>query len=164
LDKKEFELLVDRIRTVNDVVSTLDVSIRREAFVLLTGYIKGNTEGTDLGGAVDETVGLDDAEKLVLEFGSNKPHENVKLVAAYLYSRFGRVAIGIDHIKRVAADFGLTIPKRPDMTLRQAKRDKKKLFTVQGGSYTLTIHGEVFLKDTFGVSKGKLPLPEGDDE
>ena len=165
MNKTEFDRRVERIKDVNRVVEELDPAVRRDAFLLLTEYIDGGILATN---QIDNTTeeAVEEAgrsDQLILEHASNKPYENVKLIAAYFYSLYGKTSIGIEELRRAADDFGLTIPERPDMTLKQATKNKKKLFTLRDSGFAPTVHGEQFLKDTYSVERGTMTKPPEED-
>jgi hypothetical protein len=64
----------------------------------------------------------------------------------------------------MADDAGVTIPDRLNMTLAAAVENGKQLFASAGrGLFKPTVHGEIYLKTTYGVKKGtKKRGPESD--
>jgi hypothetical protein len=161
MNKAEFERRLERIKEVNDVIEVLDPAVRHDAFLLLEEYIQGGSSDSDQmkGGVEIDTEAEGNADRLILGYASDKPYENVKLIAAYFYSLYGRAAIEIEKFRKAANNFGLTIPERPDMTLKQATKNKKKLFAVREGACTPTVHGEQFMRETYGVAKGTMTKP-----
>lgn len=91
------------------------------------------------------------------KFDHKKPSDNVMLVAAYLYARFGAAPFSLDEVREIAEnDAGLTIPSRLDMTLGSATKSGKNLFAKAGrGQFKVTVQGEKFLRETYKVQKGK---------
>lgn len=82
------------------------------------------------------------------------------VLVAWLYSQYGVYPITSKELKELGDSCGLTIPNRPDITLRQAKASGKNKFTQQGKGWKLTVSGELALKETYSVTKGTTPLPE----
>ena len=97
-------------------------------------------------------------------FDHSKPAENVKLIVAWLYSLYGVFSITKADIQDLADSAGLTVAPRSDNTMRQAKAKGRALFTQQGNGWKLTLAGETYMKNTYGVKKGNKPRPKGDTE
>jgi len=99
-------------------------------------------------------------EELFSKFSHDKPADNVKLITAYLYSQYGSESFSLAEIRSWAKQVGLTIPGRPDMTIKAALDDGKKLYQSTGREkYAPTVHGEALLKKTYGISKGTNQRP-----
>lgn len=165
MDKKEFDERVLRLLDISDAIGKLPPEIRSDAFGLLKGYVLGRTppeaeaEGLDddSGGASGNDNGL------FGRFDHDKPSDNVKLIAADLFQRHGAEPFSLDDVKTAAANAGITIPARVDMTLRQAKENGKSLFVGAGiGKFKLTVHGESHLRSFYGVKKGVMKKQEAD--
>ncbi len=74
---------------------------------------------------------------------SDKPSNNARAVAVYLFREYGSAAFSADDIKSIAARVGMTLPHRPDATLAAATDGGKKLFhRVSRGVFKPTVHGE----------------------
>lgn len=159
VDKKAFEEIVKRLKEVNEVVAGLDPAIRSAAFEVLRPYIVGG------GGHQEpkEPEGVEataDAEAFFTKHEGEKPSENVLLAATFYYSQYGAVAVGVDDLRAIAAEAGIELPDRPDMTLAQAKRGGKALFRKAGqGRFLPTVHGKTFFKKSYEVTAGKKPAP-----
>jgi hypothetical protein len=164
MDKKEFDERVLRLQDVAKVIDKLPAEIRTEAFGLLRGYVSGRS-APDSGG-VNRTENedgddADDGTSLFGRFDHDKPSDNVRLIAAYLFQQYGSEHFSVEEISAIAAETGITVPARVDMTLRQAKENGKNLFVGAGnGKYKPTVHGETYLKDTYGVKKGNKKREE----
>jgi hypothetical protein len=163
MNKAGFEGLAERLLEVNKIVAKLDPAIRASAFDLLKGYVADEHVKTPPGeraGHVDQRMGPD-LEGLISAHPDNRPSENVHLLAADWYGRYGAAPFTVDNLKKAASDAGLTIPDRPDMTLKTAKEGGKKLYQSAGrGLYKPTVPGELFLRKTYSVRKGSgSPLP-----
>jgi hypothetical protein len=90
-------------------------------------------------------------------FNTDTPNENVYLMAAWLYSNYGSYPITSKEITELSDSCGLIVPKRQDNTMRVAKTAKKNgktMFTQQGKGWQLTVSGEMYLKEKYGVTKG----------
>lgn len=95
-------------------------------------------------------------------FDHSKPADNVTLIAAWHYSQFGLSPLSKNYINKIANEVGITIPSRPDMTLKSKTAKAKNCFRQQArGEYVPTVHGEAFLKETYNVKRGKRN-PAGD--
>jgi hypothetical protein len=152
-----------RLLEINEVVKKLDSTIRPAAFLLLQDYVLSNAAS---GGKIvhDPTMqneASEDRESFFSKFDHDKPSDNALLVSAYHYGQYGSSSFSIDEIKTIANEVGITVPERPDMTLKAAQRDGKNLFLRVGrGVFRPTVYGEAFFKKTYQVSKGKQQKPQ----
>lgn len=147
---------------IDKTVKQFDPAIRASAFELLAplyfgaslnhGQTNSNSRKADHGDS-------DDKGAFFVAHGDGEPHQNVLLIAAWLYSQFGKTPITRAHIDAEAAETGLTVPDRPDVTMRAAKHDGKNLFRQRGKGWELTVSGEVRVKELFGVRRGNQHLP-----
>src|SRR5208282_1049700 len=103
----------------------------------------------------------DDEAAWIQKHGDGKPAKNVNLLAAIWFSEFGSHPFSLDYIREKATSTGVTVPARPDMTLRQAKDKGKRLYEAIGakGLFKPTVVGEAFFKVTYGVKKGTKTPP-----
>jgi hypothetical protein len=144
------------MKEVEESVLELDGSVRAVAFGMMSSYILAGQEF----GPPPSPAGLPDVEGVSLEeFFSQreikKPADAVFAIAAYLYQEYGTEPLSPDEINELADRVGLTVPRRPDMTLKST-RNGKPLFRAAGrGMYVPTVYGESWLKETFQVSKGR---------
>jgi hypothetical protein len=165
MDKAAYEERVKRIKEVDSQIKTLDPAIRELSFKLLQAYITGEKQiapASDADSSAD--IPGSSGESILAKFDHDKPSDNVFLIMAEHFREYGNAAFGLDEIRQTAANVGLTIPSRPDMTLRKAIRDGKKLFVGVGkGKYKPTVHGEKFLKETYDITKGIKPRTEDND-
>ncbi len=169
MDSQTFGERVKRLKEVNSVIAKLDPAIRGEAFSLLSPYVtsqptKGQRSGSAAqehhGGAEHRPADTDDAEEFFAKHPGKKPSENAVLIAAHLYSQYGKQPFQLDDIRGLAGSTGVTIPDHLDMTLKQAKRDGKALFQHAGrNQYKPTVHGEIYFKQTYQVKKGTKQRP-----
>lgn len=168
MDEKNFKERVARLEQLGKVVEKLPPEVRAAAFALLEGYVAGthssgqsrvqtpktSSAGSTRGDAA--ILDISDREAFFSQFEHDKPADNVKLLAAYLYSRYGSAPFPADELRTLADDVGITVPGRLDMTLLQAKERGKQLFArAARGSFKPTVHGESYLKATYRVRKGK---------
>src|SRR6185295_4079139 len=139
--------------------SKLPAEVRLAAFEMLRPHIRfdsqmsaGDSNVSETGNSAAESGSL---ESLLQLHTHDKPADNVKLIAAFLYSRFGTEPFSLDELRELANNAGLTIPARPDMTIKAALEEGKKLFhSPARDKYAPTVHGELFLKKTYSVRKG----------
>lgn len=163
MSKSTLSEALKKIQEINKVVSSLDPAIKLQAFEFLcTHYFdsdeqKGSSDKTNEDSAEHLS---DNAEAFFTSFSHDQPSDNVFLVVAWLYSRYGVFPLTRKNVTELAEQAGLTIPGRPDMTMSAAKHEGKKLFTKRDKAFQLTVHGEAYLKKTYKVKKGILPLPE----
>lgn len=163
MDDKTFKDRVSKLQEVNSVIAKLDPSIRAEAFLVLKDYVLGSKKGVhaaaepqDDGGDNGSAPEMEDFFKTI---DDKKPSDNALAVAAYFFSQHGKVPISLQVVKDIAADAGIAVPDRIDMTLASAQKGGKKFFNKAGrGSFTPTVHGITYFKDTYNVRPGKKPV------
>ena len=150
-----------RLMEVNKIVVQLDESIRAKAFDLLSDYVADESTmsaGSDPKRNMGETHITNprfSAEGFYSSFSHDKPADNAVLIAAGHYAQYGSEPFSLDEIRDTAAAVGLTIPERLDMTLKSATREGKALFRPEErGRYRPTVHGEMFFRKTYNVTKG----------
>lgn len=163
MDKKSLEDMQERLAEVNKVIEKLDESIRASAFELLKGYVVGVASSPNQAakhGSAHTTNGATDLTALIEKHGTERPSDNVHLLAAEWFRQHGSAPFSLDYLKKAAESSGLTVPERPDMTLKQAQDDGKKIYQSAGhGFYKPTVTGELYLKKTYDVTKGTEPVP-----
>jgi hypothetical protein len=164
MDNSAFHERVKRLKEVNDVIKDLDPAIRERALTLLAEYVTGRHIAPTAGQQPDNGSGgsdtEDDAAEFFAKFPEGKPSDNAISIAAYVYSEYGAEPFKLDDIRETAKAVGLTIPASIDMTLKQAQRDGKLLFQHTGRSeFKPTVHGELFFKKTYQVTKGTKKRP-----
>jgi hypothetical protein len=104
----------------------------------------------------DEAESGDDSD-FFARFEHTKPAENVALLVANHYSKYGTQPFSPADLKRAADAAGLVVPNRIDMTLGGAGRQGKRFYQkMPGNKYRVTVHGEAFLKTTYKVKKGAM--------
>ena len=160
-----------KLAEINKVISGFDPAIRLAAFEMLAPHYfdeeaqdrtkKRIAIGKDMGTSGATAT---DLEKFFGSFDHKKPKDNVLLIASWLYSQYGVVSIATKDIKDYADKTGLTVPTRPDNTMRSAKKNSKNLFRQHGNGWELTVHGEAHLKETYEVKKGSKTRPSEDSE
>lgn len=173
MNKDEFENVAQRLKEINDVVKGLDESIRPSAFAVLETYATGDTWKVDErpkapGKKVKENrekteplVDSDDAGSFIEKHLSDKAADNVKALAAYIYSVYGNVDFKATEIAEIAHEVGVPVPDRVDVTLGHASVDKKSLFQKRRpGVYRPTANGRKFFKDEYSVTPGTAKRPE----
>jgi hypothetical protein len=156
MNKEILEERSKRLLEVNKVIKELDASIRLAAFNLLEDYVTTGDPGRGKENAnITDISNGKGREAFFSKFDTEKPADNAVLLAAHLYSYYGSVPFSMDEIKALAAEVGLIVPDRTDMTIRNAQRDGKNLFQSTGkGAFKPTVHGELFFKNTYNVIKG----------
>lgn len=162
MDEKIFNERASRLEEVGKVISALPPEIRLEAFGLLKMYVTKNaaTDGApdaEGGGGSEDDVDSIGSGGLFAKYIHDKPADNVRLAVAHLFEKFGSDPFTAAEIETLAADVGITVPSRIDMTLRTATDDGKQLFVSAGrGKFKPTVHGELYLKKTYQVKKGNM--------
>ncbi len=161
-----------KLADINKTIAALDPSIRAAAFeVLAPIYFDEYEPGTQSEDRKSKTPRSRrtrstpvDPEKFFNEHDHDKPKDNVHLVAAWFYSQYGVSPVTQKDVRDCADDAGLTIPERPDNTMRYAKKDGKNMYRQKNAGWQLTVKGEAYVKETYGVKKGNKPRPKGDGE
>ena len=85
-----------------------------------------------------------------------KPSDHAFLCAAYHYSQHGAAAFSLDELRQIAADAGVVIPDRLDMTLKNAASKGKRLFQSSGrNAYKPTAAAGILFKEKWQVTPGR---------
>lgn len=101
-------------------------------------------------------IGPPDLAEFFNREGDMKPADNAQLCAAYHYSLYGTAPFSVAEIRTIAADAGVVIPDRLDMTFGQAAKKGKKLFQSAGrGSYKPTASGGLEFGQRWAVRPGR---------
>jgi hypothetical protein len=154
---------------INEVVAKMDPAIRLATFDLLVSrYVtkqapsvaspKGNAEAPVKEAAAPADTA--DIAAFIEPLDTKKPTENVEALVAWLYSQHGTYPVSAKEIQELADACGLIVPNRSDNTMRNAKSNGKGLFQQQGKGWKLTVSGELYMKEKFGVKKGNKPQPK----
>lgn len=157
MDQKEFNERASRLHEVGKIIEKLPTEIRNEAFGFLKGYISQQVAApARKESPAEHEADSGDGADLFSKFDHNKPSDNARLIAAHLFQEYGSEPFSVEEVKAVAANVGITIPDRVDKTLGTAAENGKQLFTQVGRSkFKPTVHGESYLKTTYGIKKGK---------
>lgn len=157
--------LKKKLKEISKVISELDPAIRSFAFQILAPLYFEDGESKVLKREKGKKVPISeegtqgDRASFYRSFENDKPSDNVMLITAWFYSQYGVYPVTSKEIVEEANDAGLTVPDRPDNTMRVAARDRKKLFRKRGNGWQLTVIGEAFLKENYKVKKGNKPRP-----
>ncbi len=154
MDKLQLKEISEKLHEVAEIIEKMPSEIRLATFNILSPYITGKEQAGPRTPANEDYEGIE-KEDFFRSFDHDKPADNVRLIAGYLYSEYGTTPFGLEEISAIANDVGITIPERPDMTLKKATHNGKSMFTTSGrGQYKPTVHGEAYLKETYQVRKG----------
>jgi hypothetical protein len=168
MDDKDFEATKKLLLSINEVVTKMDPAVRVSVFDLLVSRYLGKENAapaitpaavTTKGQAPKTPADTSDLGAFISSLDTKKPADAVIVLVGWLYSQYGTYAITTKEVKELADSCGLTIPSRADNTMRQAKDKGKALFTQQGKGWKLTVSGELYLKETYMISKGNKSLP-----
>lgn len=164
MDEREFRERATRLDEVGKIIDKLPAEIRSEAFNLLKGYVSGQSKSSAREEAQVEHSGhAADDEEFFNRFDNDKPSDNARLIAAYLFKEYGAAPFSADDMKIIASSVGITLPERVDATIAAATENGKQLFTrVRRGKFKPTVHGESYLKVTYNIKKGKKTRSDGD--
>ncbi|UYV13876.1 MAG: hypothetical protein NCW75_06200 [Phycisphaera sp.] len=159
-----------KLGEINKVIAGFDDSIRAAAFeILVPLYFDDYESDEDTHrskkdpAARGATSVPGDPATFFNKHDHDKPKDNVHLICAWIYSQYGVTPITPVDIREYANDAGLTIPDRPDNSMRTAKKDGKNLYRQKNSGWQLTVKGEAYANETYGVKKGNKPRPTGDD-
>jgi hypothetical protein len=166
--------VVKRMKEVEQAVLDLDESVRGAAFAMMESYILGEPRKSGIfsvgrsDAPGDSGEDFDGEDEAIATFFSSreikKPADAVYAAAGYLYSQYGSAPFTTKDIQDLADQVGLTVPGRIDMTLRNARKNKKSLFHAsKSGDWKPTTTGELVLKETFGIKKGRKRRPVEDE-
>ncbi|WP_152521661.1 hypothetical protein [Marinimicrobium sp. LS-A18] len=170
MNKKNITEVQSKLLEMNEVIEKLDPAIRSAAFEIMVPYYfdsqpsqkhkheDSSTGQKDRSGR--EKADTSDLSSFIGSFEHGKPKDNVMLLAAWMYSQYGAHPIQAKEIKELSDACGLVIPARPDNTMRTAKDKGKSLFTQQGKAWKPTVSGEIYLKETYAVTKGNKTIPK----
>ncbi|HYE61984.1 MAG TPA: hypothetical protein VD997_08295 [Phycisphaerales bacterium] len=87
---------------------------------------------------------------------SQKPADNAYMCAAYHFSIYGTAAFSLAELRGIAAEAGVVLPDRLDMTLKQAGKSGRKLFQSAGRDrYKPTATAGVLFKERWNVAPGR---------
>jgi len=167
MDEERIQEVAKKLREINKVISELEPEIRAASFqLLLPYYFEDVVEERRGKGTQVLPPRLSDSDEATFfnRFTHDKPADNVDLVVAWIYSQYGAYPVTTKELRTYANRRGLTIPERPDATMRQAKKGGKPLYKKQGGGFKLTVHGEAHVKTTYKVRKGTQPRPTEESE
>jgi hypothetical protein len=172
MDNKGIEDAKAKLAEMNKVIGDLDESIRSAAFDLLVplffdDHERGSetkSETATKPGRERETASSHDPAQLFSKNEHDKPKDNVHLVAASLYAEYGLFPMTAADIRASADGAGLIIPTRPDNTMRSAKKAGRSLYRQKGSGWELTVSGEAFLKEKYGVTRGNRLRDPGSSE
>jgi hypothetical protein len=170
------ENILKRMKEVEQAVLGLHESVRGPAFAMMESYILGESRrrpkiraepdgSADPGSESSDDMVDDDVEAFFAGREVKKPADAVYAIAGYFFSQYGSAPFTTQHVQDLADQVGLTVPDRIDMTLRNAGRNKKKLFRTKDDAWTPTTTGEEVLKEKFEVKKGRKKRPaEAEDD
>lgn len=154
----------EKLLEINQIISKLDPAIRGSAFDILMPLVFeediDNSKPSSTGSKTHRTTNTADKETFLGSFEHDRPKDNVLLIAAWLYSQYGVFPITKALLTEESSNAGLTIPDRPDNTMRTAKQKGKNLFRQKNSGWQITVAGEAYLKATYSVKKGNKPAPE----
>jgi hypothetical protein len=195
MDDPTFDNIAERLRKVNELIETLDPAIRADAFLILRPYVAGNADqdsddetqsqqaarkkrqpkkrGTSppsrqTAAKPKRTAVVVDAsaEEFVRSQDISEPHLTVRAIAAWWFSQYGSTAITNADLRAIADQIGVTLPQRPDMSLKRSANANGKPIFRSGGKGKLVPtapHGELYFQEEYGVKKGTKAPPSANE-
>lgn len=160
MDENTFKGRASRLEAIADVLKKLPEGVHQRAFALLEPYVTGVqpppvADADEKGAEADTDHSNDSKVEFFSDFDDEKPADNLKRIAAWFYKEYGDDPFSLEDLRKVAKEVGVTIPARPNDTLRASRYDGKKTFEATGrGKFKPTIAGQKYLKQTFNVEKG----------
>lgn len=150
---KEFDATVEQIFRIDQIVRQLDESIRPLAFEILARA----SAAAPIPQAADSALPpaplpLSGLPAFAANHAGDTPAQNMLTLAAWLHLHDGNSPITPQKIKALADVSGLTVPRRPDCTLRYASHRNHRLFQRQGYGWLLTPYGQAYVRQTFGTA------------
>lgn len=174
MDEQTFKDTVERLKKANAVVLGLDESIRGDAFKILRPYVEGKSttvrdvlhqDGGEDGGQ-QEAPDTSNAEAFVRSQNLARPADAATAIAAWWFGEYGSAPLRRADVERIGNEIGVTLPNRPDKTLAGMRHDSRPVYRTAGrGKFVPTVpHGELFIQETYGVTKGRKTPPADADE
>ncbi len=149
---------IGALATIFEALSTLDSDEARQRvldFAAAKFNLKKPTTVTPQIETADETSREQSDEVFFSKFEHTKPAANVALLVARHYQRYGTEPFTVAEIKDQADASGLVVPTRIDMTLKDSGRQGRRFYQkLAPGKYRVTVHGETYIKETYGAKKG----------
>jgi hypothetical protein len=142
----EFDTAVRKIKKIDLIVRQLDESIRPLAFQMLA-----NATESDLSGG-KQTLPLAGLASFAACHSSGTPAQNMLAMTAWIHLHDSDCLITPQKIKALANVCGLTVPRRPDCTLRYASHKGNRLFMRQGYGWQLTVYGSAYVTNAYGIN------------
>jgi len=163
MDDHSLDETLEQVLKIDRVIRQLDESIRIPAFELLTGLYIGKVNG---GGYLtrahqhlqehNASVLLQGLELFAQHYGNPaRPAANVLVLAAWCHLHQQDEALTPRMLRTLATCGGLSIPRRPDCTLRYTSENRKPLFERHEDGWQLTEAGRAHVEQHFS-----LPIPE----
>jgi hypothetical protein len=157
---------ISKILEINGIVKSLNPSLREHASDVLIRMAFGDlAQDTEKTGSLKKgrtrKFELAHANAIIKRPAFFNGHEhdrlkdNVHLIVAWLYSRFGVFPIETKLLRQTAERIGLQVPNRPDNTMRQAKCKGQYLYQHVGKGWQLTALGERYVQHQYEVKLGK---------
>jgi len=149
--KNAFDTALEHILRVDAIVRQLDESIRPQAFRILTEIAQ-----TDDNEISKEDLPIPGLRDFASRYGSTTPAKNVVALAAWLFLHTRRAVIQTRKIRALAEICGLSIPHRPDCTMRYASHHSVRLFEKTSEGLCLSTYGKAYVESHFSQRKMSL--------
>lgn len=153
MTKASFDTAVDRVLRIDSIVRQLDESIRLRAFEVLTRVY---LEEERIVPATDhKPPAMGESATRLIEFAaihaSNVPADNVLTLVAWLFLYCGVSPFTAREITDFADFCGLSVPRRPDSTMRYASDHGNHLFARTSRGWSLTAYGEAYIRANYRI-------------
>ena len=161
---------INKILEINGIVKSLDPALQERASDVLLKMAFGNliqeTTRASASRKHAQKIGIKRSDAIAKRPAFFNGHEhdrlkdNVHLIVAWLYSRYGLFPVETKLVRETAERMGLLIPNRPDNTMRQAKCRGKSLYQHIGRGWQLTPLGERYVHQRYKVKRGRSAFNE----
>ncbi len=161
---------INKILEINGIVKSLDPALQERASDILLKMAFGNlVQDNDQASTsknrpqkfgISRTNATINRPVFFNGYEHDRLKDNVHLIVAWLYSRYGLFPVGTKLVRETADRIGLPIPNRPDNTMRQAKCKGQSLYQHIGRGWQLTPLGERYLHQRYEVKRGRSVFNE----
>jgi hypothetical protein len=168
MKKESLEQIKNKLTEINSIVKDYEPQIRAGAFSILAKHFfevgdpkeQKNQPGGKPGGAgsvgdTGKSENPHDLSEFVRSFDHSKAKDNLHAIVAWYYAQYGLIPITTKMITKAGAEAAVTIPDRPDITMKVSGiKGGQKYYKKMGKSFRLTVTGEKFVQKKYQVKKG----------
>ncbi len=168
MDQMQFETIADRLKRVDGVIRDLAPTLQAEAVRVLMPYVINDSAeedgqvGTDASDNGDRRAAgpAVDEDRIVETHASDVANDNAFLAAAILYSRYGKGPFAAKEFKQIGLEQSLVMPEQIHKTFGRVRKDGDRILRKVQEGWLITVAGEAWLRETYGVTRGSRPRAE----